>query len=497
MSVSSDRPRLSSKTLGKLNPRAARPGYDHRTLEVGIVHLGVGAFVRAHIATYTDDLLAIEPGHWGIAGVSLRRPDLRDLLAPQDGLYTALQRDGEGTQARVVGCLRRMIVAPEDPGTVVAAMADPSCRIVSLTITEKGYCYDPASGRLDQAHPDIRHDLENPARPRTAIGLITAALAARRIQGLPPFTVLCCDNLPHNGCLVSGLVRDFTAMRDDKLSRWIETTGAFPSTMVDRIVPATTEQDIAAAAEATGLCDAAPVSHESFRQWVIEDRFVDRARPAWDKSGAQFVDDVAPYEHMKLRLLNGAHSALAYLGYLAGYETIADVVADDIFRAYVGRLWDEIIDVVPPPPGTDMRHYAAELLARFGNTAIRHRTWQIAMDGSQKLPQRLLSTVRERLARSQPIPMLALAIAGWIRYVGGSDDAGRPIDVRDPLADHLRSALADAGDDPSRRVETVLRVESIFGDDLPRARGFAAAVGHAYALLLEKGARASAAMSAG
>ncbi|HKM61729.1 MAG TPA: mannitol dehydrogenase family protein, partial [Acidisphaera sp.] len=437
MTAVSDRPRLSAATFAQLPTGTARPGYDWQKLEAGIVHLGLGAFVRAHMATYTDDLLAIEPGPWGIAGVSLRRPDQRDLLAPQDGLYTALQRDGAGTDARIVGCLRRMIVAPENPAALVAKMADPPCRLVSLTITEKGYCHDPATGRLDPNHPEIRHDLENAAAPRSAVGLIVAALAARRVAGLPPFTVLCCDNLPHNGRLVSGLVGDFAAMRDDALAQWIEANCAFPSTMVDRIVPATTDQDIAAAAEAIGLYDAAPVTHEPFRQWVIEDNFVARTRPAWDKVGAQIVTDVAPYEHMKLRLLNGAHSALAYLGYLSGYETIADVVADDVFRAYVGKLWDEIIAVAPPPPGMDLHRYGAELLARFGNTAVRHRTWQIAMDGSQKLPQRLLSTVTERLARNLPIPTLALAIAGWIRYVGGKDEAGQPIDVRDPLAERL------------------------------------------------------------
>lgn len=492
MTAVSDRPRLSAATFAQLPPGTARPGYDWQKLEAGIVHLGLGAFVRAHMATYTDDLLAIEPGPWGIAGVSLRRPDQRDLLAPQDGLYTALQRDGAGTDARIVGCLRRMIVAPENPAALVATMADPSCRLVSLTITEKGYCHDPATGRLDPNHPEIRHDLENAAAPRSAVGLIVAALAARRVAGLPPFTVLCCDNLAHNGRLVSGLVGDFAAMRDDALARWIEAECAFPSTMVDRIVPATTDQDIAAAAEAIGLYDAAPVTHEPFRQWVIEDNFVERTRPAWDKVGAQIVTDVAPYEHMKLRLLNGAHSALAYLGYLSGYETIADVVADDVFRAYVGKLWDEIIAVVPPPPGMDLHRYGAELLARFGNTAVRHRTWQIAMDGSQKLPQRLLSTVTERLARNLPIPTLALAIAGWIRYVGGKDEAGQPIDVRDPLAERLTTVLADAGPDPARQVEAVLRVDAIFGTDLPTAPGFAQSVTRAYTLLRKKGARAAA-----
>ena len=486
-------PRLSAATLAQVHPNVRLPAYDRATLRTGIVHLGLGAFVRAHMATYTDDVLAQQPGPWGIVGVSLKRPDQRDRLAPQDGLYTALQRDGGGVTARIVGCVRATLVAPEDPARVVATMADGACRIVSLTVTEKGYCHDPATGRLDAGHPDIRHDLEHPDEPRSAIGLIVAALQRRRAAGLPPFTVLCCDNLPHNGQLVGGLARDFAALRDDAMAAWIERDCAFPATMVDRIVPATTEADIAAAAAATSLSDAAPVSHEPFRQWVIEDRFIDAARPAWERAGAQLVGDVAPYEHMKLRLLNGAHSALAYLGYLAGRETIADAVADDALCGYVTALWrDEIIPVVPAPPGTNLHEYATELLVRFANPAIRHRTWQIAMDGSQKLPQRLLSTIRERVSLGLPFPRLALAVAAWIRYVGGTDESGAAIDVRDPLAGDLQACLAAAGPDPARRVAAVLNMRAIFGDDLPRAGAFVNAVVDAYKLLLTAGARAAA-----
>ena len=296
------------------------------------------------------------------------------------------------------------------------------------------------------------------------------------MQGNHRSPVLCCDNQPHNGSLVGGLVRDFAALRSDRLAAWIEATTAFPATMVDRIVPAATDADLADAMRLTGLSDAAPISHEPFRQWVIEDRFVDGVRPHWEKVGAELVTDVRPYEHMKLRLLNGAHSALAYLGYLAGHETIADTVADPMLRRYVTALWQEIIPVVPPPPGVDLANYTTQLLTRFANPAIRHRTWQIAMDGSQKLPQRLLSTIRERLAHGLPIPRLALAIAAWIHYVGGIDEAGRPIGVRDPIAGVLATALAHAGSDPARRVQTVLQQQSVFGTDLPRSAQFVSAV---------------------
>ncbi len=492
MTLPSSLPRLSSGTLAQISAGVTLPGYDRDGLRIGIVHLGLGAFVRGHMAVYTDDVLAMVPGDWGIAGVSLQRPDQRDHLAPQGGLYTTLERDGAGVRARIIGSLRQLLVAPENPDAVVAAMADAGCRIVSLTVTEKGYCHNPATGKLNADHPDIVHDLANLTAPRTAVGLIVAALVRRREAGLMPFTVLCCDNLPHNCTLLAGLVRDFAALRDASLADWIAANGAFPSTMVDRIVPATTDADIQAAAAATGLFDAAPVSHEPFRHWVIEDRFVGGARPAWERAGAQLVGDVAPYEHMKLRLLNGAHSALAYLGYLAGHETIPDTVADPVFAAYVERLWsDEIIPVVPPPPGVTLAEYAAELHARFANTAVRHRTWQIAMDGSQKLPQRLLSTIRDRLAHGLPIPLLAMAVAAWIRYVGGTDDAGQPIDVRDPLAQQLREVFEKAGPNPAEQARALIHVQAVFGSDLPQSDIFIQAVSTAARSLVALGARSA------
>jgi fructuronate reductase len=455
----------------------------------GIVHLGLGAFARAHLALYTEDALEAD---WGIMGVSLQRPDQRDLLVPQDCLYTAVERGPGVATTRVVTCLTGILVAPEDPGAVLAAMSAARTRIVTLTITEKGYCHDPATGRLNLAHPTVAHDLANPQAPRGAVGFLVEALHRRRAAGLPPFTVLCCDNLPANGRVVARLVEAFAAQRDPALAAWIAAEGRFPCAMVDRIVPASTPADVAEVAALTGFEDAAPVIHEPFRQWVIEDHFVDGARPHWEAGGAQFVAEVEPFEHMKLRLLNGAHSALAYLGYLGGHETIAETMADPGYAGFVERLWrDEIVPVVPPPPETDLLTYVAALKARFANPAIRHRTWQIAMDGSQKLPQRLLGTIRERLARDRPIPCLALVIAGWIRYVGGVDDQGAAIDVRDPMAETLRTVQADWPKDPDARVRAVLALEPIFGADLPAHAGFVAAVAAAYRALCADGAHAT------
>ncbi len=404
--------------------------------KVGIVHLGLGAFFRAHGAIYIAEAMTASGGDWGIRAASLQRPDTRDALRPQDYAYVALEAGPAGDRAQVIEVIEDILVAPEDPAALVAAMADPAVKIVSLTVTEKGYCHQPATGALNTAHPDIQHDLANPL-PRSAIGFLVRALAARRLAGLRPFTVLSCDNLPHNGAVVRGVVLEFARALDAGLAEWIAAEGRFPATMVDRIVPATKPEDHARVA-ALGFDDAAPVVHEPFRQWVVEDDFVDAARPDFAAAGVQMVADVAPFELMKLRMLNGTHSALAYLGYLAGFETIAETVADAAFAGFVQSLWlREIIPVLTPPDGSDLTAYARALLARYQNPAIRHRCWQIAMDGSQKLPQRILGTLGEA---TTPCPGLSLAVAAWMVYVGGLDEKGLPIEVKDPLAPQLFAA---------------------------------------------------------
>lgn len=443
------------------NPRLTRP--QGKLPGVGIVHLGLGAFFRAHGAIYVEEAMAASGGDWGILGVSLRNPDVRDALAPQGGAYTALELAPDGPRTRVVGSVQAVLVAPENPQAVLSAMAAPGVRIVSLTVTEKGYCHEPATGRLNPSHPDILHDLSN-ALPVSAPGYLVRALQMRRDAGLPPFTVLTCDNLPGNGHLVRGLVLDLARRIDPALADWIEAEGRFPSTMVDRIVPATTPADIDRVARLTGHHDAAPVVHEPFRQWVIEDDFVGGARPDLAAAGAQLVADVAPYELMKLRMLNGTHSSLAYLGYLAGHETIADCMADPPFRAFVRRLWaDEIAPALTPPPGEDLAAYASALEDRYANPAIRHRTWQIAMDGSQKLPQRILGTLATNLAAGRMSPGLMLAVAAWMAYVGGVDEKGQPIDVRDPLAARLASLSHCA---PETRVAALLALREVFPEQL-------------------------------
>nr|WP_241427571.1 mannitol dehydrogenase family protein [Fertoeibacter niger] len=452
----------------------SRPG-------IGIVHLGLGAFFRAHGAVYVAEAMAASGGDWGILGVSLQSPTVRDALAPQGFAYWAVEQGPGGEVPRRIDVVQNVLVAPEDPAAVLAAMADAGVKIVSLTVTEKGYCHNPADGRINQQHPDIVHDMANPL-PRSAPGFLVRALALRRAAGLAPFTVMTCDNLPENGHVLRGVVLDLARALDPGLANWIATEGRFPCTMVDRIVPATKPEDIQRLA-AQGITDAAPVMHEPFRQWVVEDSFVGGLRPDLGAVGVQLVADVTAYEHMKLRMLNGTHSALAYLGYLAGHQTISDTVADPVFARFVKGLWaDEIIPALVPPPGENLAAYAQALFERYANPAIRHRTWQIAMDGSQKLPQRILGTLAENIAAGRPSPGLMLAVAGWMRYVGGVDDAGAAIEVKDPLAQMLKTA-ADQG------VAALLSLRQVFPETL--AQALEPGVTAAHARLVALGARAA------
>ncbi|WP_405406098.1 mannitol dehydrogenase family protein [Paracoccus sp. Ld10] len=469
---------------------AGLPARLHHTASAapaGIVHLGLGAFFRAHGAIYVEQAMAASGGDWGIIGVSLQSPGTRDRLAPQGWAYTALELGPEGETAQVVTVLRDVLVAPENPQAVLDAMAAPAVRIVSLTVTEKGYCHQPSTGRLNADHPDIRHDLAGPL-PKSAPGFLVRALQARRAAGVGPFTVLCCDNLPENGRVVRGVVLDLARLIDPDLATWIEANVAFPSTMVDRIVPATTPDDLDRVKALTGQRDEAPVMHEPFRQWVVEDRFC-AGRPDLGAVGVQLVDDVTPFEHMKLRMLNGTHSSLAYLGYLAGHQTIADTMADPDMAQFVDRLWrSEIIPALTPLPGTDLAAYADALAARYANPAIRHRTWQIAMDGSQKLPQRILGTIAEGRAAGRPVPGLTLVMAAWMRYVSGRDEAGAAIEVKDPLAPQL-AALWHT--DPVATVDAFLALAQVFPASLRDDPGFRSDLVGALNLLLGHGARAA------
>ncbi|TCL71107.1 mannitol dehydrogenase family protein [Rhizobium sp. BK251] len=428
-------------SLSGLASTAVAPSYDRTALKPGIIHLGPGAFFRAHAAPFTDDALAAQNGDWGIEVASLRTADVATHLNEQHGLYTMLVRDTAGTTARVIGSVLVAYVATRDRAKLLARLADPAIRIVSLTVTEKAYGLDPTTGGLDEKHPDIAADLKNPQEPRSAVGYIVAGLALRRRAGIAPFTPLSCDNLPSNGAVLKRLVLGFAERTDLELARWIEANVPFPSTMVDRITPASTEETYRDAERLTGRQDLAAIETEPFTQWVIEDHFA-AGRPAWDAVGALMVKDVSPYEKMKLRMLNGAHSLLAYLGFLHGYEFIRDVMEDKALAALARRHMDVAAKTLDPVPGIDLDDYAGDLIARFANKAIAHRTYQIAMDGTQKLPQRLLEPASEIVAKGGRAGTYALAVAAWMRYALGIDRNGNAYELRDPRAGEIAERLS-------------------------------------------------------
>ncbi|KNC09964.1 D-mannonate oxidoreductase [Klebsiella sp. RIT-PI-d] len=464
------------------------PTYDRQRLRSRIVHFGFGAFHRAHQALLTHRVLDVKGGDWGISEISLFSGDeLMSQLRQQAHLYTVLEKGAQGNQAIIVGAVNECLNAKLDSlAAIIEKFCEPQVAIVSLTITEKGYCIDPATGRLDESQPRIVHDLEHPDEPHSAPGILVEALARRRERGLTAFTVLSCDNIPDNGHIVKNAVLGMAHKRDAELATWIEQHVTFPATMVDRIVPAATPASLNEIAEHLGVFDPCAISCEPFIQWVIEDNFV-AGRPEWEVAGVQMVDDVMPWEQMKLRMLNGSHSFLAYLGYLAGHQHISDCMQDAPFRQAVRRLMSSEQAPTLTITGVDLNAYADSLIERFANPALKHRTWQIAMDGSQKLPQRMLESVRIHLQRKSAWPLLALGIAGWMRYVSGVDEAGNEIDIRDPLADQIHALVA--GSDPQQRVTSLLTLKAIFATDLPADADFVNAIQRAWTLLDEKGAR--------
>lgn len=458
--------RLNRNNLQQLPSSVIRPLYDVDSVKPGIVHLGIGAFHRAHQAFYTEAVMNQWGGDWGIVGCSLRSPSVRDQLAPQNNYYTLVERSNAGEKIQLMGAVRQTLVGPENPVELIDLMADANIKIISMTITEKGYCHDPATGKLNWQHPDIQHDLQNLQQPKSAIGFLVAALQQRANSHATPVTLLSCDNLPNNGEVLEGVVLEFAEKISPALASWIKNTITFPGTMIDRIVPATTDEDRNEIEKIIGLRDEGMVLCEPFSQWVIEDKFAN-SRPAWEKVGALLVDDVQIFEKIKLRLLNGSHSLMAYTGYLAGFEYIYQVMQAPAFVNMVTQYMTEDAGLtIDPPKGFDIESYKQQLRDRFANRALKHRTWQIAMDGSQKLPQRILESLRENLATEKPISILCLAIAAWIRYVTAIDEKGQTIDVRDPFATELRQICAQYQNQPEPLVKAMFAFKPVFGEDL-------------------------------
>lgn len=482
--------RLNGGALTSLPASITTPDYRPAGHRAGIVHLGAGAFHRAHQAVYTDTALGGAGGDWRIVGSSLRSRATSDALRAQDGLYSVVARDGDSEEIRVIGAIERVIFAPERPRALIDAIASPQTRILTLTVTEKGYCYDFGAQALDQSNPSIMADMDNIDAPRSAPGYIVAGLRARRGRDAGPLTVQSCDNLPDNGAIARRVVLQLAESVDAALARWIDANVTFPSSVVDRITPAATGTDRRHVESALGAVDSCPVITESFSQWVIEDDFA-AGRPPWEIGGATFVGDVAPFEKIKLRLLNGSHSAMAYLGCVAGYRFVHEVVREPSLGALVRALMDREITPTLDALDFDLDAYKDQLLRRFENHSLHDAVRRIAMDGSQKLPQRLLAPIRERLDAGRPIDCMALAVAAWMRYVSGADESGARHEIDDPLAPQFAAIGQRHAGNPAALARALLAIRPIFGDRLPEHDGFRRQVAAALTQLFAGGVLAT------
>jgi len=482
--------RLNQSNLRLFSPHVQVPTYDRHGVTQSIVHIGVGGFHRAHQAVYLDDLLHL-PGYseWGFCGVGLLKHDcrMRDALLPQNCLYTVVECSAAGERARVIGSLINFLYAPEDPQAAIEKMASRECRIVSLTITEGGYYVNQGTSEFDYSHPDIVHDLEHPHEPCCSFGYLAEALDRQRKRGLPPFTVMSCDNLQHNGDVAKKMILAFAERRDPALSKWLAEYGAFPNSMVDRITPVTTDGYRAMVKEKFGIDDAWPVVTEPFKQWVIEDCFPN-GRPCWERVGAQMTSDVLPYEKVKIRLLNASHQAIGHIGRLLGYQYVHEAIADPHIRKLVTVLMDEeVTPLLPEVHGIDLDEYKKTLIERFANPAIKDQLSRIGMEGSARIPKFVLPSIYEQLACGGPIKMLSFTLACWFRCLWETDEQGNELPIIDLLAGKLREQARCGRADP----RALLSISELFGDVLPRSQVFIAEVSNALRSLYEKGTRAT------
>jgi fructuronate reductase len=471
--------RLCERTLPYVPPEVLGPQYDRASTRIGIVHFGPGAFHRAHQASYFDRLLERDAGR-AICAVSLKTASVRDALTPQDGLYTLVELD-EAPTVRVIGAIRELLVATEDPAAVSRRLCAPDTSLITITVTEKGYCLD-GGGELDFEHPDIVHDLHHPEEPRSLVGWLVHGLNLRHQRGLGPCLVISCDNLSNNGPTLQRAVLAFAARRNPALAGWIEARTRFPRTMVDSITPATDEALRSRVVRALGLQDAWPVQRERFVQWVVEETDF-AAQPDWASVGVTLSSDVSAYERAKLRLLNGAHSTLAYLGLLAGLETVAQAMAQPALRAFVERLMIE--DIEPTLAGGELVAYRQSILRRFENPAMRHQLAQIAWDGSQKLPIRILGTVADAIRAHRPLEWLVLPIAAWMHFIRAT--AASHLQIVDPLNDQLAACGQHATGDSRHDLPIFFELSGVFPVALTRDSAFVKALGGAYELISRAG----------
>jgi mannitol 2-dehydrogenase len=481
---------LKQANLHSLLPEVGVPAYNRREVGQSICHVGVGGFHRAHQAVYADDLLQKnEQLEWGLCGIGLLPHDIRirDVLRDQDYLYTVVEREIGQDQARVIGSMVNFLYAPENREAVLEKLASPETKIVSLTITEGGYYLNQATGEFDDQHPDIKRDLEHPEAPNCSFGYLIEALNRRRLRGQPPFTIMSCDNVQSNGEISKRMLLAFAELRDPAIRNWLETKGAFPNSMVDRITPATTDAHREFVREKFGIDDAWPVVPEGFRQWVIEDHFL-HGRPAWEEVGAEMTTDVLPYEKMKMRLLNASHQTMCYIGMLLGYQYADESMGDAEIVRFVQRMMaEEVTPILDPVPGIDLEDYKRTLIRRFSNPAIKDTLLRLATEGSARIPKFILPSIVESLSAGTPNRLLIFTVATWFRYLTGTDDNGRELEIIDPLKDRLQERARKGKEDPG----PLLEISELFPAALTQSSVFLNTLSEAMRYLYGEGSRAA------
>ena len=481
---------LREANLNLLPPEVGVPTYNRKEVGQSICHVGVGGFHRAHQAVYADDLLQKRDNlEWGLCGIGLLPHDvrLRDVLRDQDYLYTVVERELGQDQARVIGSIVNFLYAPENREAVLEKLAAPATKIVSLTITEGGYYLNQATGEFDDQHPDIKHDLEHPDKPDCSFGYLIEALNRRRERGQSPFTIMSCDNVQSNGEISKRMLLAFAELRDPALRNWLERNGAFPNSMVDRITPATTDAHREFVREKFGIDDAWPVVPEAFRQWVIEDHFL-HGRPAWEEAGAEMTSDVLPYEKMKMRLLNASHQTMCYIGMLVGYQYADETMGDAEIVRFVQRMMDdEVTPILDPVPGIDLDDYKRTLIRRFSNPAIKDTLVRLATEGSARIPKFILPSIVDSLSSGTPNRLLIFTVATWFRYLTGTDDHGRELQIIDPLKERLKERALKGKEDPG----PLLEISELFPAALTQSASFLNELRDAMRYLYGEGARAA------
>ncbi len=477
---------LSNELLNQLSSDIIQPSSNIQKSSVGMVHLGLGNFFRAHQCLFTQEAIIAAGGNWGYVAATLSSSHVIDSLRKQDFLYTHAAHASDETKLQIINIIKDAILLKSDAEAFYAYLTDPNICIVTLTITEKGYYFEPATGAFLHRHPDITAELQDPKNPKTAIGFLIEGLRQRKLAANKGITILSCDNLPNNGRVTKNVITQYAQKIDPDLADWIMDNVRFPSSMVDRITPMTTEDDHAWLKQQYGYTDALMIQTEAFSQWVIEDDFP-YGRPQWEQADVQMVSDVQAFEEMKLRLLNGTHSTMAYLGYLAGYKTVDAVIGSQAFATFIRNLMDEeITPSLNMPKNIDLNAYKNALIERYKNPNLKHLTYQIASDGSQKIPQRIIKVLQYQYQHQGPYTRLITSLAGWLYYIQGRDENGDVYEIHDPKSSEFKQLLDESASE-EEFIQKILGMDEIFGGFFDDKKPLIEQIIVQYGLLKKKG----------